>query len=76
MSNVPPREGNPVLLNPEDPSKEWTEGRNVTEIAEFLAHKLTPMEYYDLVLAIEDSDFHDAVRRQWKNGSSGESAGD
>ena len=41
--------------------------KNVTEIAEVLANKLTHEEMYYVVLAIEDSDFHAAVIRQWKN---------
>jgi hypothetical protein len=45
---------------------ESKEQRSVTDIAGLLAKKLTHDEMSDVVMAIEDSDFHAAVRRQWR----------
>ena len=67
MSEVPHGEGHPLSNNPDVRGSQWPEGRNVTQIAALLAAKLTHDEMYDLVLAIESSNLHDAVVRQWQN---------
>ena len=61
MVDRPHQEGN---LNPEQ--TERVEGRNVTEIAQLLSEKLSRDEMYDVVLAIESPNFHEAVIAQWK----------
>ena len=64
MSPTPPGEGQPKPFDMEAYEKSL---KNVTEVAEILANKLTHEEMYYVVLAIEDSDFHDAIIRKWQS---------
>jgi hypothetical protein len=66
MSNTPP-ERYPKPHNADDFKTDSKEQRNFKEIAALLSSKLTHQEMYELVLAIEDSDFHAAVIRYWQN---------